>query len=142
MRQAGGEARAGPGGCEEQAGGLEEQARGAVRTTHLAMASHLACIPGVLVSQPLSLALVLLMPEIRPDISPAKMSLLQRELQFGVCNHGEPHKSEEAVGMLIINRSLWLFTPKPSPGTRCPCASSGSAAAAGCEGAFWSPVST
>ena len=65
-----------------------------------------------------------------PVISPAKMSLfgISRELQFGVCNHGEPHAREEIsiVGKRKLGRGVavvdkeslacqWL---SPLPGKR------------------------
>ena len=64
-------------------------------------------------------------PEINrlPDISPAKMGLfgISRDLQFQVCNHGEPHVSpcpatgelfyrgEKEVGRAIVNKESMAF---------------------------------
>ena len=55
-----------------------------------------------------------------PDISPAKMGLfrISKELQFGICNHGEPHasphtakeeKGKRKLGGLQLTKSPWLF---------------------------------
>ena len=62
-----------------------------------------------------------------PDISPGKMGLflISRELQFGVCNHGETYKvavsplvaregecfyrGENKVGRVIINKESMAF---------------------------------
>ena len=65
-------------------------------------------------------------PEIKilPDISPSKMGLfwISRELQFGVCNHGEPstssctaregehfHRDEKEVGRVLVNKEFMAF---------------------------------